>query len=132
MASKQKVPRSKSAPKPRAEKPVTRIEEAAERAGIKPAHGSPEHIAAFTAKRKELADRTLTLTVGEACDLVGRDLEPSEFTEQVFETIARDLDVLSDLAENGNGFDGWCAFQNLCERIKLAGKIAAVIGGGGL
>src|SRR4051794_30413439 len=74
---------------------------------------------------------TLTLTLAEACELVGNDLEPVSFREQVFEVIARDLDVLSDLSERreSQGFDTWCAFQNLHQRIRLAGRIAAVIGG---
>ena len=72
---------------------------------------------------------TLTLTLNEACALVGRDLDPSTFQTQVFETLSRDLGVLAYLGETGDGFNGWCAFQNLRARIELAGKIAAVMGG---
>jgi len=83
----------------------------------------------WKAKRDAFVNRPLTLTLAEACDLVGRDLEPTCFQEQVFEVLARELDVLSDIGENASGFEGWCAFQNLRSRIELAGKIAAVIGG---
>jgi hypothetical protein len=72
----------------------------------------------------------VTLSLAQACELVGRDLDLGRFQESVFEVLARELDVLSDLSESAeSGFDMWCAFQNLTERIRLAGKIAAVIGG---
>lgn len=94
---------------------------------------SPETMAEWSAKRAAFNNQPLTVTLAEACDLVAHDLKPSDFQEQVFEVIAREVDTLSDLAEHKSGesgFDGWCAFQTLCHRIRLAGKIAAVIGGG--
>jgi|SRR6478752_1362041 len=82
------------------------------------------------AKREALGSLPVTLSLTEACALVGRDLDLGRFQECVFEVLARELDVLSDLSESAeNGFDVWCAFQNLTARIRLAGKIAAVIGG---
>ena len=124
----------------RAEVPISdEIRRAAKRAGITPgqleaaeAVSSPESMAEWSAKRAAFANQPLTLTLAEACDLVAHDLKPSDFQEQVFEVIAREVDTLSDLAEHGSGeagFDGWCAFQTLCHRIRLAGKIAAVFGG---
>jgi hypothetical protein len=87
----------------RGEKPVTEgIHRAAERAGIS-ASAEP------AADSRQLAKRTLTLTLAETCELVGRDLAPSQFSDE--------------------GFDSWCVFQNLHDRIILADKIAAVIGG---
>lgn len=138
-----KVSQGKRAPKARAEKPVSEeIRQAAKRAGYSPSQAetavrmaaaaaaeSPETMAEWTERRVAFASQPLTLTLAEACDLVGRDLSPTDFQQDVFNVLARELDVLSDLAENASGFDGWCAFQNLRSRIELAGKIAAVIGG---
>ena len=90
---------------------------------------SREGMADWSAKRKAVEALPLTITLAEACDLVGRDLSPTAFQEQVFDVIARELDTLSDLAERSKGFESWAAMQNLCSRIQLAGKIAAVIGG---
>ena len=121
-----------------AEKPVSsEIRPAAEKIGAAPSGGatvepnSREHFEQWTEQRRALEARPVTITLAEACALVGRDLEPTRFQEQVFGVLARELDVLSDIGENGSesGFEGWCAFQNLRSRIELAGKIAAVIGG---
>jgi hypothetical protein len=120
------------------EKPVSEeeIRRDAEKIGAiqrpgEPAPGSLEDFELWKVKQKAIEGLPVTLTLREACDLVGRDLEPAAFQEQVFNVLARELDVLSDLAEDQAhaGFDGWCAFQNLRSRIELAGKIAAVIGG---
>jgi len=134
----QKRATNKAAQK-RADRPVSEgIRRAAERIGAtpsesakaEPAPGSREDFEQWSAKREAFVSRKLTLTLGEACGLVGRDLEPTQFQQQVFNVLARELDVLSDLSQSAeDGFDIWCAFQNLTERIRLAGKIAAVIGG---
>lgn len=100
-----------------------------ESAKAEPVPGSREDMDQWTAKRNAVASQPVTITLAEACDLVGRDLSPTDFQNQVFDVIARELDVLSDLAEHSSGFDGWSALQNLSSRIQLAGKIAAVIGG---
>jgi hypothetical protein len=121
----------------RAEKPVSEgIKRAAERAGIEPSSteaepSEREKFEARQAQKSALDSRKLTLTLTEACNLVGKDLDPRDFRTEVFDVLARDLDVLSDIGESqfAAGFDGWCAFQNLRSRILLAGKIAAVIGG---
>jgi len=135
----QKRATNKSARK-RADKPVSdeEIRRDAEKIGAiprqrapgEPAPGSREDYEQWAAKRKALTSLPVTISLVEACNLVGRDLDPSQFQEQVFTILARELDVLSDLSESAeSGFDVWCAFQNLTERIRLAGKIAAVIGG---
>ena len=136
--AKSKVAQGKRAPKKPARKSVSReILRAAERiktapsesAKTAPASFGREDLEQFTAKREALEGRPVVLTLREACDLVGRDLEPTAFQKQVFDVLARELDVLSDLGESTATFDGWCALQNLRDRIKLAGKIAFVIGG---
>jgi hypothetical protein len=136
--AKSKVARETRGTKKRAEKPVSdEIRRAAEKIGATPSESAKaepparETMAEWTARREALANTPVPLTLAEACDLVGRDLEPSKFQTQVFDVLARDLNVLSDIGESQfeSGFEGWCAFQNLRARIELAGKIAAVIGG---
>jgi len=123
----------------RAEQPISGIRRAAEHAGIvesppltpeqQALQAEHQRFEEWSTKREALNSTPLTLTLAEACELVGRDLAPCDFQTQVFDVLARELNTLSDIGENASGFEGWCAFQNLRSRIALAGKIAAVIGG---
>jgi len=129
MATKRKVSQKNTRTEKRAEKPVTRIQEAAERAAGAKAVNAPsrDDFATWLAKEKEAGDFPITLTLGELCDIIAYDITPSDFASSALIRLAEDFDVLSDIIEHRDlaGFESWKTMQGMRSRMEFAARVVS-------
>jgi hypothetical protein len=80
--------------------------------------------------RDAIGSIVVPITLAKACLLIGGNVEPENFATTAFSAIARDIETLSDLAEHESeesGFYGWLVLQQLAERARFAGEVAALL-----
>jgi hypothetical protein len=83
--------------------------------------------AAAAAARRLAQDVPIPLTLGEACELIGRDLDPENFASSALESIADQIEITSVLVETDSSGESWRLFANLAERAKFASRIAKLL-----
>jgi len=142
MATKKTVSRSKTQGKPAAKTPaeVLREQKAKIADALKEGHRIPrpgpvdtvldDAIERSAEARDSIGSIPIPMTLGKACLLIGGNVEPENFATTAFAAIARDIETLSDLAEHESeesGFYGWLVLQQLAERARFAGEVAALL-----
>jgi hypothetical protein len=88
--------------------------------------GTPESVENLEAAERD-GDVLVPVTIRDVCRMVGVDCEPENFAPTALMELSKQLDSLSDLAnENSNGgYENWKLVQNLAARAALAGRVAA-------
>lgn len=89
--------------------------------------GSKANVEAHAERLRAEADVPITLSLSDAAELVAHDIDIRNFAQSAFDALARDVDTLSDFAEQHveSSYEGWQLFQNLATRMRFAGTVVA-------
>jgi hypothetical protein len=115
-------------PQKRVRQAKSKLEELYATAPLPPEMSKEQHPASQAAEemgkvRQSIGEVAVPMTLSEVCDAIGYEVRAEAFAETALASIAQEIDVLSDIAEKSCGFDGWCAFQGLAKRARLAASV---------
>lgn len=79
------------------------------------------------AAEKEMDSILVPMSLAEVCRIMGDTCHPSDFMVSSMETLADQLDAISQFAENNvnASYETWQVVDNIVERMRLASRVTA-------
>lgn len=77
--------------------------------------------------RRAIAEMPVTMTLGQVCTLLGRDIEPGTFASSALASFADQIETVAVICDTAPEFssDAWRLFQNLAQRAEYASKVVS-------
>lgn len=86
--------------------------------------GSAADVDFFNDALRRAANIRITITLEQACKVIGDGVEPHRFAATAFEAIAEDLAIATDMvATSPNASEGWRLMAGMANRVRFAAEI---------